>query len=257
MKPPQLPIMHCLRQTFELYFRHWKLILGLTLLVDLPASLLANWLTGATHGDDLSSCLHASKLQAIISLPAVAACLNALKKAEGGQSAPFWSSLRYGLRTSPAVFGLHFLAGLAIVSSLLFLVFPGICVATLLSLCTVILVCEECSISAALERSQQRVRPVFWRALAFWSVLGFVVLICQVGLAALTLAVTWSGICPAQVTDGAAWEMLYESLSAYFSLSLTVGGYVLWRQLALAPAEPEASDAEVEGVGLTPVEPPV
>ncbi|MBT9586633.1 hypothetical protein IV102_25035 [bacterium] len=236
----------CLRDTWDLYCRHFIFVLSLSLICIPPVGAIVTWLDrkeGPFGG-----------LVGLLLIPWLAALLWGVQQRENGQQFGIWRSLWQGLKLSPRLLGVRFLSGICILSSTLMLILPGIYACVVLSLSSALALTQDRAADRSINESYDLTREHFWKLLGFWLALGGLLLLALLGHCGLTGALLFSGLADHAAVSGPLPRLVY-LVGSYQGVALFhLAGLAALQQLTreqqpvgeISPGlTPERLDAEV------------
>jgi len=183
-------VLRVLSIGWQLFRRHFLVILGCVAVVWLPLELLSSYLDYYVFGDDFRRSFQFAQFSAnFIGIIATGAVISIGATASSGATPSIRSALIEGVKSWPQLFWTRLIAGLAVLLALLFFIIPGIYVWIRLSLVESIAVIEPLSGTRAIRRSWELTRGQFWYVLGVWATMGGVLVAMLSAIFLVTFAI--------------------------------------------------------------------
>lgn len=172
-------IASTLAQAWRTYRTHFRLIATTVIVVWLPCELLSSYLSAFVFDpDDLARSFKVDRfLDNFIGIIATAGVIHIAITAPLGQPRSFSGALSVGCDSWGRMWWTRFLSGIVLVLSFLLLVIPGVYVATRLCFVEEVAVAERISGRAAMERSFEITKGIFWPTFGLLSLTILIVIV--------------------------------------------------------------------------------
>lgn len=178
--PRAAPLVDWLLTGLKLALRHFPALVVISLVADLPLSLIRAWADGVDNG--VTSFLAGMPAIAVITPLAKAAAIVAIDRWERGETGALHAAFRALGRRFPILLAASLLWTIAVFAGAVLLIVPGVILLVLGQCLMGAVILEERSLRDAAQRSLALVRPRFLSVLAL-----FIILQVSVGVASSLL----------------------------------------------------------------------
>jgi len=242
MKTGKRPFLvgQCLRDTWDLYCRHFVFILSLYLLGGFPIGALVT----ATGW-----CAPEARVTDLLMVPWLAASIWGVQQRESGWSGRVRQSLWQGLKLTPQLLWFQIISGLCLILSALCFILPAIYVWVSLSIGAALISGFNRSVDSAVTESFILTKSHFWKMLLFWLALIATLALVAVGNMSVLETLQYTGM--VRETQIAGWPTkLFELfLHAQLLVGSHLAGLAALKQLMISPECVEEPD-----LGFIPAE---